>query len=194
MKKIFGGEYLNKKAKSKRPLDFSKPHHLVLRLKQNLPSLFDPRDKVLRLGFNSVATKHGIKLYQLVFNHSHVHVIVSIPSRESYVAFIREVTSKSVLYFTKKWKCKFKGIFANRPFTRIASWGKRSMQILNNYMRKNEKESGYKQLRCNLERLCKKHQSGCHHQFKQHLSSQYPSGQHQSRQLVLFLYENLGCE
>ena len=101
MKKYFGGEYLNNKRKSQRPLDFQKTTHLVLRLKPLLPSLLSPRDKNLRKGFQKLADKYNIKVYQLVFNHSHLHAALLFPCRKSYVSFIKELTSKMVNYFSK---------------------------------------------------------------------------------------------
>ena len=145
MKTYFGGEHLNNKRKSQRPLNFKKATHLVLRLKPLLPSLFNPRDKNLRNGFQNIADKYNIKVYQLVFNHSHLHASLLLPSREAYVGFIKELTSKLVNYFTKTTKIKFRKIFLFRPFTRIVEWGK-GIRILQNYLLKNENESGFKQI------------------------------------------------
>ena len=144
MKKYFGGQHLKNKRKSQRPLDSKKPMHLVLRLKEHLPSLFNPKDSQLKKGFHQIAEKYKIKTYLLVFNHTHVHAEILIPDRKSYVSFIRELTSKFVRYFTRSTGIKFRQIFENRPFTRIVSWG-RGVEIMNNYMRKNERESGVKQ-------------------------------------------------
>ena len=90
------------KRKIKRALDFKKPTHLVLKLKDNLPNLFCPTDKKLREGLYKTAEKYSIQIYDLVFNHTHVHLLLKIPSREAYVAFIREFTSRLVGYWSKK--------------------------------------------------------------------------------------------
>ena len=132
-KKYFGGQHLINKRKSKRPLDSKKPMHLVLRLKEHLPSLFSPKDPVLKKGFHQVAAKYNIKTYLLVFNHTHVHAEILIPDRKSYVSFIRELTSKFVRYFTRSTGIRFTKIFENRPFTRIINWG-RGVEIMNGYM------------------------------------------------------------
>jgi REP element-mobilizing transposase RayT len=145
MKKYFGGEHLKHKRKSQRPLDFKKTTHLVLRLKPLLPSLMNPRDKNLRKGFYKIADKYNIKVYQLVFNHTHLHTAILMPDRQAYVSFIRELTSKLVSYFSKITKVRFKKIFLNRPFTRIVEWGK-GFQKLMSYFVKNEIESGVQQL------------------------------------------------
>lgn len=99
VKTQFGGSLLYKKRKSKRPLDFKKTTHLVLRLKERLPSFFNPRDKRLEKIYLQAAEKNKIKIYNLIFNHSHCHA-VKIESRQEYVRFIRELTSKLVQYFS----------------------------------------------------------------------------------------------
>jgi hypothetical protein len=145
MKSYFGGEHLKHKRKSQRPLDFKKSTHLVLRLKPLLPSLMNPRDKNLRKGFCKIADKYNIKVYQLIFNHTHLHAAILIPDRQAYVAFIKELTSKVVAYFSRITNIQFKKIFLNRPFTRIVEWGKAFRKLIN-YLMKNEKESGLRQL------------------------------------------------
>ena len=155
MKKYFGGEHLINKRKSQRPLDFNKTTHLVLRLKPLLPSLLSPRDKKLRRGFQKLADKYNIKVYQLVFNHSHLHAALLFQSRESYVSFIKELTSKMVNYFNKTTGIKFRKIFLYRPFTRIVSWGQ-GIRTLQNYFLKNEKESGIQQIKSSIEAIKKK--------------------------------------
>lgn len=130
----------------KRELDFGKPTHLVLRLKETLPNLFCPRDKKLREGFHKTAEKFSIKIYELVFNHTHVHLLTKLPSQEAYRAFIRELTSRCVSYWSKKIGIKLRKIFATLPFTRIIEWG-RDFFGIKKYFEKNEKESGESQLR-----------------------------------------------
>jgi REP element-mobilizing transposase RayT len=159
MKKYFGGEHLKFKRKSQRPLDFKKTTHLVLRLKPLLPSLMNPRDKNLRKGFCKIADKYNVKVYQLVFNHSHLHAAILIPNRESYVSFIRELTSKLVSYFSKTTKLRFKKIFLNRPFTRIVDWGKGFKKLIN-YLVKNEIESGVRQVQFNSKEKIRSKESG----------------------------------
>lgn len=154
MKNYFGGAYLKNKRKTQRPLDFKKSTHLVLRLKDHLPSLLSPRDLKLRTGFHKLAEKYEIRVYQLVFNHTHLHSVLLIPNRNAYVAFIRELTSKLVLYFARTVRLKVRRIFQNRPFTRIVSWGK-GMKILRKYMQKNESESGVLQLERNSKSNCR---------------------------------------
>ena len=145
MKQYFGGSHLKRKRKSQRPLDFKKCTHLVLRLKEQLPSLFDSRDQELRKLFTEIAEKHEIRVYQTVMNHTHVHASLLIPNRKAYVRFIRELCSALVSYWSDLIGIKLRRVFESRPFSRIVAWG-RSYQILNQYLKKNEIESGVPQL------------------------------------------------
>jgi REP element-mobilizing transposase RayT len=159
MKNYFGGEHLKHKRKSKRPLDYKKTTHLVLRLKPLLPPLLNPRDKNLRNGFQKIANKYNIKVYQLVFNHTHLHATILIQNRAAYVGFIKELTSKLVEYFSRTTKIKFRKIFLNRPFTRIVDWGKGFRKLML-YFKKNEKESGAQQFQFHTKTIIRRFESG----------------------------------
>jgi hypothetical protein len=119
----------------------------------------NPKDKNLRKGFCKITEKYNIKVYQIVFNHSHLHAAILIPNRQAYVSFIRELTSKLVVYFSKTTKIQFKKIFLNRPFTRIVEWGK-GFQKLMNYLVKNEIESGVQQVQFNSKEKISSKNSG----------------------------------
>ncbi|MEQ1664405.1 MAG: transposase, partial [Bdellovibrionales bacterium] len=139
MKCEYGGVKLHKKRKSIRPLSFRNSTHLVLRLKDGLPLLFDPHDQCLKNHIFQIAKKYQIRIYHLILNHTHIHGAILLSNRESYVSFIRELTAFLVKYFTDQLKIPgliLKNIFAYRPYTRSVTWGK-AYRILVNYMKKN---------------------------------------------------------
>ncbi len=141
MKNEFGGIRLYNKRKAIRPLEFNKPIHLVLRLNERIPAFFNPKDKKLKILILHTAAKYNVQMYHLVLNHTHVHTVIKMKDRGSYVGFIREITSKLTLYFSNQIGIKLKRIFDHRPWSRIVNWGK-GFQILCEYMSKNERESG----------------------------------------------------
>jgi REP element-mobilizing transposase RayT len=135
------------KRKSRRSLSFKNSTHFILRLKQHLPPLIEPRDHDLRKCLFKIAHKYNIKIYRLVFNHSHLHGVLLLPSRESYVRFVRETTSFIVRHLNSTigiFGVVFRKIFCDKPFTRSVAWG-RAYRILMSYMDKNEEESGTSQ-------------------------------------------------
>jgi hypothetical protein len=77
-----------------------------------------------------------------------MHGVILLSNRKSYVSFIRELTAFLVKYFTEHLKIPgliFKNIFDHRPYTRSVVWGN-AYRILVNYMKKNESESGVRQM------------------------------------------------
>jgi REP element-mobilizing transposase RayT len=135
------------KRKSKRSLSFKNSTHFILRLKPHLPTLIQPRDHELRKHLFKIAYKYNIKIYRLVFNHSHLHGVLLLPNRESYARFVRETTSYIVQHLNDTigiFGVVFRKIFCDKPFTRSVAWG-RAYRILMSYMDKNEEESGVMQ-------------------------------------------------
>jgi REP element-mobilizing transposase RayT len=136
-KKQFGGSLLIGKRKSRRPLSTKHPIHLVLRSNHKscraaLAYGLSVNQKIL----NQAAEKFNIKIYDSVFNFTHVHMVIIIPSRESYIGFIRVLTAK----LSRLAKLKSGQLFTLRPFTRIADWG-RSFEILIDYLKTNCREA-----------------------------------------------------
>jgi len=134
-KKEFGGSILQGKRKSARPLSTRKPIHLILKCSGK--SVFNPSNRKLENLVRNQANKYGIKIYEIAFNWSHVHLLIKLPSRDAYVAFIRTVTSLIVSFVSKAQgivsKSKsldLKSIFDLRPYTKILSWGKQFQRVV----------------------------------------------------------------
>ncbi len=126
-KKEFGGSLLQGKRKSARPLSTKKPMHLILKCTGK--SVFNPSNRKLENLIRHQANKYGIKTYEIALNWSHVHLLIKLPSREAYVAFIRTITSL-IVGFLSKTKGTLKGIFDLRPYTKILSWGKQFQRVV----------------------------------------------------------------
>jgi REP element-mobilizing transposase RayT len=117
----FGGQLLVGKRKSQRPLSVKLPIHLVMR--SNHPSCevaLKYHCKSNRTILESLAKKYHIKIYQYVYNHTHVHILMTISSRDTYVKFIRVLGAR----LTRLAKIKKTKLFELRPFTRILNWGR----------------------------------------------------------------------
>ncbi len=132
-KKEFGGSLLEGKRKVKRPLSTKHPIHLIL--KSSLRGVFSPGNKSLDNLIRSQCEKFGIKIFNLAFNWSHVHLLIQIENRQDYVRFIRSLTSL-LSQKIRSAKPDIEDVFTLRPFTRIISWGrdfKRALeyQVLN---------------------------------------------------------------
>ena len=137
-KKEFGGSLLSGKRKGARPLSTAKPIHLVL--KSTGSSFFSPGNRSIEKLIRDQANKYQIKVYELSLNWSHVHLLMKLPSREKYNAFIRTATALIVAFVSKKKCTALSGLFDLRPFTRVLSWG-RDLKNVFDYHELNDQEA-----------------------------------------------------
>jgi hypothetical protein len=124
-----GGELSLGKRKTLRPLASKRPLHLVLKSRR---SLWRHRP-VIEGDVKHLAKKFGLRLYSLAVAHDHAHLLVKVPGRREYHAFIRSLTG---LLARKLGR----GLWRLLPFTRIANWGKDFIQ-LKKYLEKNRDEA-----------------------------------------------------
>ena len=113
---------LEGKRKTARTLSTKRPIHLILKTSQS--HSFNPGNRALVDLIQAWASRFKIKVLRMSLNWTHIHMIILIPSRSAYKAFIRAVTAAIVQKICKAKGPTFKGIFELRPFTRILSWGK----------------------------------------------------------------------
>jgi hypothetical protein len=112
-----------------RPLARRKPVHLVLKAKRAL----SPKGMWIELEIERLAKRFALRIYRLAIARDHIHLVIEIPGRKEYVAFIRSLTG---LIARKLGK----GLWHLLPFTRVASWGK-DFRNLMDYLRKNLEET-----------------------------------------------------
>lgn len=127
----FGGSQ-NKTGRRKvaRVLDSRRPMHLVLKSKQSI-SLFRNQLK-LRAVLKKQAKTFGIKIYSHSIQKDHWHLVVKITNRYLYRGFIRALTGILARQFGK-------GLWRLSPYSRIVSWGKDFLIVLD-YLLLNECE------------------------------------------------------
>lgn len=114
----FGGDLLVGKRKNRRPLSTKHPIHLVLRSKG--PGLIAKR-KEIDLELRKAARKWGVRIYRQAIVHDHIHLLIKIPHRIAYRNFIQRLTGVLTNRLSIRW--------LQRPFTRIANWGKDFRQL-----------------------------------------------------------------
>lgn len=132
----FGGSLNQGKRKTRRPLSTKKPMHLILKsAKAKGRFALSPSDHRMKMLVVKMAKRFGVKLYTCASNWSHMHLVILIPSRRQYNAFIRALTGTMVL----KLKAQ-KGFFTQRPFSKIGTWGKQFKNWLE-YVEKNEMQA-----------------------------------------------------
>ncbi len=124
------GGSLNNTRHSKRTLCSRRPIHLVLKTK-NSTSLFKSRLVIKSLA-SKYAKQFGIKVYASSVQRDHIHFVIKIAGRISYIRFIRSLTGQLARRFGK-------GLFKFRPFTRLGTWGREFKDLLD-YLFRNDME------------------------------------------------------
>jgi REP element-mobilizing transposase RayT len=121
--KSFGGELLQGKRKAKRPLSTESPLHLVLRASHL--KVFRPRNQSLEKLVYRTAQESGITIFQLAINWSHIHFVIQIQNRQSYIKFVRVLNSRLAVAISKSGiRGGAEKLITLRPFTRILKWGR----------------------------------------------------------------------
>ena len=121
-KNYFGGSLLVGVRKTARTLSTRKPIHTIL--KSSGYRFFNPGNRSVENLIYSHASKYKIKIHRVSLNWSHVHLIIVIPTRDAYKAFIRTLTAAIVRAVSKTIGKSMKGIFDLRPYTHILEWGR----------------------------------------------------------------------
>ena len=137
-KKEHGGSLALGKRKSRRP--FSTKHPLLLTLKSQTSSYFNPTNWALEKLIKSQARKYKITIYKISLNWTHIHVLLKFPSKEAYLAFIRTVTARIIDLLEEKTKRSLTGLFDLLPHTKILTWG-RQFNIVKEYHDLNDQEA-----------------------------------------------------
>lgn len=140
----FGGSLLKSNPKRKRPLSAKLPIHVVLRsalrgTKTSMRALHN-YGRVTKI-VHVTARKHGVKIYEYGNAGNHLHLVLKIPHRKAWRAFIRELSGR-IAAAAQALRGPRKGVkfWKARPFTRIVkSWG-RAFRILKDYVLLNHLE------------------------------------------------------
>jgi hypothetical protein len=143
-KKHFGGAYLkNSHAKVKRPVTVKAPMHLVMRseLAKGSHSLLKLERRVQKIIYDQ-GRRFGVKVYRLANAGNHLHLVILPRSRRAFSAFVRAISGLIARAVLKVQRGHAKGLkfWAQRPFTRIVSWGREYREVCN-YLLQNTLEA-----------------------------------------------------
>ena len=130
----FGGSLLKRGTNPKRarPLDSKRPVHLVLRAEKS--TMRQPRHyaRVNEI-VSDVARRRGLRIYEYANVGNHLHLLLKLPRRRAWNAFIREVTGRIARLTRVRW--------ANRPFTRVVAGWRKAYRAVKDYVRLNRFEA-----------------------------------------------------
>jgi REP element-mobilizing transposase RayT len=158
-KRFFGGELLNGRRKSSRPLCGKSAIHTVLKSQwARGTNAFTHRDNFTAIEnlIRNRAKKYGIRIYRIAIVSDHIHLLLRAKRRWLYRAFISSLTGQiaqhvmkfqSFAGFLKRFagegyqkQHKEQKFWIYRPFTRILCWGRDYRNCLK-YLLRNKLEA-----------------------------------------------------
>ena len=139
----FGGSLLEGKRKGPRPFSRKKAMHVTFRRSDfySTLSFFGKKSKIHSL-VNSLANKHGIRIYDFSINSNHIHLLLKSPAKLLFQRFLSECSINIVWLMTgtRKGKRLLAPFWESRPWSRIVEWG-RAFFALKAYVFRNRLEA-----------------------------------------------------
>lgn len=134
----FGGSLLKGNPKKSRPLDSKFPIHLVMTAEKSVlrvPTVFLKVNKTV----SRVCKKHGVTIYRYANVGNHMHLLIKIPGRRRWAAFIRELTGRlsQVAQNIAGPQAGAKKFWKHRPFTRIVRGWQKAFRSIKEYVHLN---------------------------------------------------------
>ena len=134
---VYGGSMNYRKVR--RPFDSKKLTHTVFKAKLGSAIWFTrSQGKVWDIVHRS-AKRYGVKIKNLAINRDHIHVLFYTGSREAQIRFLRLFSAEMGRMY--KQIRGTSGLWVARPFTRLVSWGKRSLRTIRRYFERNRFEA-----------------------------------------------------
>lgn len=92
----------------------------------------------------AVAKRYGINIKDVAVNHDHIHILFYTKSREAQIRFLRLFSAelgRKYKAIKKQFNFPDRELWMSRPFTRLVSWGKKSLELVKKYIRRNREEA-----------------------------------------------------
>lgn len=136
----FGGSLLKKgNPRGQRPLCSKRPIHVTMRAEWARGGRSFLKPRVARSFEHLIAycaRRSGVRVYRYQNVGNHIHMVVRLRRRSSWLAFSRSFTSLLKARLELLWGIRIKKLFDHRPFTRVGTWG-REFRTLSEYTLKN---------------------------------------------------------
>ncbi|MGE4130474.1 MAG: transposase [Bdellovibrionales bacterium] len=126
-----------------RPFAKDKLVHGVFKARVDGALRFTKHDKTIRPVIHKVAVRYGIKIKDLAIHHNHIHLLWYSRSREAHTRFLRLLAAeigRAYARLRRRFRLKAETLWMARPFTRLVSWGRRSLKAVSAYIQKNRFE------------------------------------------------------
>lgn len=127
-----------------RPFDRKKLVHVVLKARLGRALWFTRFSRIHREIIENAADRYNVTLKDLAIHHDHFHLLYSAKSRELNVQFLRFLSAeigRQHARLRRQIGLKSQKLWVQRPFSRLVSWGRRSVQSVLNYIHRNRQEA-----------------------------------------------------
>jgi len=139
-----GGDATAGKRKCRRPIDPKRPLHVTLRsrrAKGGWSMLRKPHKHRVFLLAHALADRYRVKIHRFENVGNHLHLLISVPSRREFQAFLRVLAGQIVFVVTGACKSHKVGRFWDKlAYSRVVSWG-REFRAVMKYLSKNAWEA-----------------------------------------------------
>jgi hypothetical protein len=126
--------------KIKRPFDSKKLTHAVFKARLGKSNGFAIRERLVREVVDWACRRYGIRKQDLAIHHDHIHILFYTKLRESQVRFLRFVAAELGRRFKAFRGPTKESLWMSRPFTRLVSWGRKSLERVKSYIARNRGE------------------------------------------------------
>lgn len=138
----FGGDLLEGKRKSRRPLSKNLSHHMILDADTTECGSLVKYQHLIRHILKEHARAHNVFIHEASVNSNHCHLHLQFQHRNFYLGFIRTVTARLRKEINVRWNL--------RPYSRMVTPG-REFKNANIYVERNQYEANgttvYKRLK-----------------------------------------------
>ena len=141
-KTTYGGSLNYRKVP--RPFDSKKLTHAVLKAQLGRAIWFTRYSATIQKVLNATATTYGVRIRDVAINHNHIHILFGAGSRETQGRFLRLFAAELGRKYSKlrrRLGLKSQKLWVRRPFTRLVSWGKKSVVRILVYFKRNRDEA-----------------------------------------------------
>lgn len=138
---VYGGSLNYRKVR--RPFDSKKLSHTVFKAALGRAVWFTRFEGTVREIIKQTAKRYGVRIKDIAVNRDHIHVLFYTASRESQTRFLRYISAElGRRYARLRARAGFRQhpLWVSRPFSRLVSWGRRSLQQVRAYIQRNRDE------------------------------------------------------
>ncbi len=141
-KQNYGGEFHYRKLP--RPYDQKKLVHVVFKARVGSGIYLTSSSRSISKLLLETAQRYGVNIKNFVINKDHIHILCWNKIRTDFIHFLRFFSAQMGRVYKKIYArfgvSKPHSLWLTRPFTRLVSWGKKSVKIIQNYIEKNRSE------------------------------------------------------